>query len=228
MINGGKATTDFYGYTKLSNATDSNDATVAATASAVKSAYDLANGKYTKPSGGIPASDLASGVVPSAYTSNPAMNGTASPGSGTAYALGNHVHPSDTSKLDVSAGVTNVSYDSSSQKLKQTINGTTTTIVTAGMHPVNGGQQPATTGAVFEALQTVIKVVDISSFSSLPVGYSGTNTGITAEHYVIRMELSNPKAQIGKWTITTSDNDLTITGKISGTTSATIFLGYSV
>lgn len=38
------------------------------------------------------------GSIPSAYTSNPAMDGTASPGSGTAYARGNHVHPTDTSR----------------------------------------------------------------------------------------------------------------------------------
>lgn len=60
-------------------------------------------GAYVKPSGGIPASDLASGViptVPSAYTSNPAMDGTASPGSSGAWANGDHVHPSDTSKAN--------------------------------------------------------------------------------------------------------------------------------
>ena len=38
--------------------------------------------------------------VPSAYTSNPTMNGTASPGSSGAWARGDHVHPSDTSKAN--------------------------------------------------------------------------------------------------------------------------------
>lgn len=58
-------------------------------------------GTYSKPSGGIPASDLASGViptVPSAYTSNPAMDGTASAGSSGSWAKGDHVHPTDTSR----------------------------------------------------------------------------------------------------------------------------------
>lgn len=36
--------------------------------------------------------------VPSAYTSNPAMNGTASAGSSTNWARGDHVHPTDTSR----------------------------------------------------------------------------------------------------------------------------------
>lgn len=45
MSNGGIATTTYYGMTKLSSATNSTSAAVAATASAVKAAYDLANGK---------------------------------------------------------------------------------------------------------------------------------------------------------------------------------------
>lgn len=41
---------------------------------------------------------VARASIPSAYSSNPTMDGTASPGSGTAYALGDHVHPTDTSR----------------------------------------------------------------------------------------------------------------------------------
>ena len=40
---------------------------------------------------------------PSPYTSYPAMDGSASAGSSANYSRGDHVHPSDTSKLDVSA-----------------------------------------------------------------------------------------------------------------------------
>lgn len=52
------ATTGKYGVTKLSSATNSTSTALAATPSAVKSAYDLANGKYTKPSTGIPFGDF--------------------------------------------------------------------------------------------------------------------------------------------------------------------------
>lgn len=41
--------------------------------------------------------------VPSAYTSNPEMDGTASPGLSTAWARGDHVHPHDSTKADASA-----------------------------------------------------------------------------------------------------------------------------
>lgn len=60
-------------------------------------------GAYVKPAGGIPASDLASGViptVPSASSATPSMDGTGAAGSSTDYARADHVHPSDTSKAD--------------------------------------------------------------------------------------------------------------------------------
>ena len=43
-------------------------------------------------------------TVPTASTTNPLMDGTASYGSGTSYARSNHVHPSDTSKVNTSGG----------------------------------------------------------------------------------------------------------------------------
>ena len=57
---------------------------------------ELNANKYQKPSGGIPASDLAAGViptVPSAYASNPAdLGSAASPGSSANFSRGDHVH----------------------------------------------------------------------------------------------------------------------------------------
>lgn len=53
------ASTSAYGVTKLSSATNSTSTSLAATPSAVKSAYDLANGKWTK----VDASTSAAGIV---------------------------------------------------------------------------------------------------------------------------------------------------------------------
>ena len=50
--------------------------------------------------GKVPSSQLPS-TGPSAYTSNPTMNGIASAGSSNDYSRGDHVHPSDTSKQNV-------------------------------------------------------------------------------------------------------------------------------
>lgn len=66
------------------------------------------NGKALSSDIALTASDVGAASaadIPSAYTSNPAMDGTASPGSATAYARGDHVHPTDTSKADKLAGV---------------------------------------------------------------------------------------------------------------------------
>ena len=65
-------------------------------------------GAYVKPTGGIPAADLAPGVipaVPAASDADPAMDGAAAAGSSTSWARGDHVHPSDTSKQpNITAG----------------------------------------------------------------------------------------------------------------------------
>ena len=64
------------------------------------SLLDLILARYVKPSGGIPASDLASGIIPSSSSSTPLEDGTASPGTSNSWSRGDHVHPHDTSKQD--------------------------------------------------------------------------------------------------------------------------------
>lgn len=55
-------------YTPISDSTSLNSSTTYASSAAVRSAYNVANSKYTKPSTGIPASDLADGVIPTAVS----------------------------------------------------------------------------------------------------------------------------------------------------------------
>lgn len=63
-FSGGGGTTD---YTDLDNKPKINNVTL----SGNKTASDLGLGTYSKPSGGIPASDLANGVIPSLYYATP-------------------------------------------------------------------------------------------------------------------------------------------------------------
>lgn len=65
-------------------------------------------------------------------------------------------------------------------------------------------------------------VLTTSAFSSLPQTIS--NTAITANHVVINSVLSNPSAQTGDWTVTTSNGSLSISGSISGSTTITLYL----
>ena len=65
-------------------------------------------------------------------------------------------------------------------------------------------------------------VVSIASFSALP--QTITNANIEDDMVVVNSVLSNPSAQTGDWTVTTSSGSLTISGSISGTTTATLYL----
>lgn len=85
---GGGGTSD---YDQLSNRPQINGNTLTGN----KTAAQLGLGTYSKPSGGIPASDLASGViptVPSAATADPENLGTKAVGTSTKYAREDHVH----------------------------------------------------------------------------------------------------------------------------------------
>lgn len=64
--------------------------------------------------------------------------------------------------------------------------------------------------------------VSKSSVSSLPTTI--TNSKIKSDMEVIHSVLSNPAAQTGDWTVTTSNGSLTIAGTISGTTNITLYL----
>lgn len=89
-----------------------------------------------------------------------------------------------------------------------TIDGTTTKLYA----PTSGGGS-----------QTSILRVSTTSVSSLPVTITDSN--ITADHVVLESVLSNPVAQTGDWTVTTSSGSAQITGSISGTTDITLTLG---
>ena len=67
-----------------------------------------------------------------------------------------------------------------------------------------------------------VLVVTLSSFSSLPATFY--ETAVTADHVCIKAELGTPSAQTGDWTVTTSAGSLTISGSISGSTTATLYL----
>jgi len=111
------ATTSVYGATILSSAVNSTAEDAAATPLAVKTAYDLANGKQdpatTLAGYGITDVSINNGVISiggnsitpltaaeNDATATPSMNGTAAVGTSTKYAKEDHVHPSDNSKAD--------------------------------------------------------------------------------------------------------------------------------
>lgn len=72
---------------------------------------------------------------------------------------------------------------------------------------------------------TGVLELTVSSADSLP--QTITDTRITADMKVINSVLSNPSAQTGDWTVTTSAGSAVISGTISGTTNITLYLAVS-
>lgn len=67
----------------------------------------------------------------------------------------------------------------------------------------------------------VVSKTGVSSLST-----TITDANITSKHIVVASTLSNPAAQTGDWTVTTSNGSLSIAGSISGTTDITLVLAY--
>ena len=84
----------------------------------------------------------------------------------------------------------------------------------------DGNGQATDSGTTIAELKAL--VITSSSFSSLPQTISDAN--ITSDHVVMNSVLSNPSAQTGDWTITTSNGSLTVSGTISGSTTLTLYL----
>lgn len=99
------------------------------------------------------------------------------------------------------------------------------TIVDFPMYQVNLDGSTVTftqKAAVVEVGSGGMIVIDVPAFLSLPMNVP--NDAIKSDMYAVKMTLSNPSAQRDDWVVTTSDGSLTITGTISGTTSATLYL----
>ena len=75
----------------------------------IKALIPSKTSQLTNDSGYITSSDIPEGAA--ASTTTPKMDGTAAVGSEKAFARGDHVHPSDTSKLDTSGNGSNVTVD---------------------------------------------------------------------------------------------------------------------
>ena len=65
-------------------------------------------------------------------------------------------------------------------------------------------------------------VIDFTSFSSLPQTVSDVK--IETDMVCVNSVLSNPSAQTGDWTVTTSAGSVSVSGTISGSTALTLYL----
>ena len=77
-------------------------------------------------------------------------------------------------------------------------------------------------------LLSILKVTDYTGPSLFPLPITITDSRITANMEVVHSVLSNPSAQTGDWTVTTSDGSLTVSGSQSGGTNITLYLAEPV
>lgn len=169
-------------------------------------------GAYVKPADGIPASDLASGVipsVPSASSASPAMDGTASPGSSGSWARGDHVHPADTNKQN-----------------QITTNGILKGDGSGGVSAAVAGtdyQTPLTPGTDYQTpFKTTTLTIETSEWTNNRV--SKTVSGMTATALVF-VEFSDTTTD---YTVAQSTNTLTFTASAAPSSQITVKVGFLV
>lgn len=91
--------------------------------------------------------------VPTAYTSNPEMDGTASAGTSTSWAKGDHVHPTDTSRASSSDLTSHTSNTNNPHSVTATQVGLGSVVNTGDSDiPVSGGTTKFTTGGAYTEL----------------------------------------------------------------------------
>jgi hypothetical protein len=120
-------TTSQKGVVKLENSHTSTSTTTAATPNAVKEAYDLANSKYTLPSGGITESDLSASVNASLDAADTALQPVSGATSGNFVGFGSNGAIVDSGKkaADFATAAQGTKADSAIQGVK--VNGTALT-----------------------------------------------------------------------------------------------------
>lgn len=84
----------------------------------------------------------------------------------------------------------------------------------------------ASTGAqIDDSVQKGFITVDCGAVSSLPFTKSSAN--ILSNHVVVGMDLGTPRAQADRWTFTTSNGSISISGTIYGSTTVKLYLARS-
>lgn len=164
---------------------------------------------YDNSGSGLTADDVQEAIdevagsiptVPTAYTSDPAMDGTASPGSSGSWARGDHVHPSDDNKADI---------------IIASASGAIASFPDGGAYPVHDltiGIEPVQSGS---GDPSPSNVRPISGWSSVGLMGMGKNKVDSSSFYV-----AGPPSGI---TLTLNDGTITANGSVA---SATTFAFY--
>lgn len=219
-------TTSQKGLVQLEDSTSSTSTVKAATPNSVKSAYDLASGKYSKPSGGIPSSDMDSAVQASLGKADTAIQGvklngsTLTPSSVKVVDLGN-LKTTQAAVSDPSAsGTTLTAIDTISQDANGVITATKKTIQTASQS--QAGVMSATDKTKLDGIATGAEV-NQNAFSNVKVGdvtvaadaKTDTLTLVAGSNVTITPDATNDQITIAASDTTyTADAGITLDGTV--------------
>ena len=169
-----------------------------------------AKGSYSKPSGGIPKTDLASGVQASLGLADTAIQ----------------QHQDISGKADKSSTVSTVAYDTTSKKITKTINGTTTDVVSASTLKTDMGLTKNDVGlgnvGNFKAVSTAASQGLTSTEKSNARANIGAGTG-TITGITMNGSSKGTSGVVDLGTVITSHQD--ISGKAD---AATTLAGYGI
>ena len=126
--------------------------------------------------------------VPTAYTSDPEMDGTASAGSSSYWAKGDHVHPTDTSRASANDLSNHISNTNNPHSVTATQVGLGNVVNTGDSDtPVSGGTTKFTTGGAYTELnKKADKVASATSGHLAGLDGSGnlTDSGVVASNVI--------------------------------------------
>jgi len=171
--------------------------------------------------------------IPQAASSRPLMDGTAAVGTSAKYAREDHVHPSDTGKVNVEAGKglsTNDYTTAEKEKLAGIAAGAEVN-VNADWNAASGDARILNKPTALsnftndEGFTTASVIVDCGTLTSLPK--TVTQSGVTADMTVDHFEMSNPAAFTGRLTIVTSAGSVTVSGTINGSSTLKLKLSHT-
>lgn len=127
--------------------------------------YDASDIDYDNTTSGLTSTDVQDAIdelesnkadksnVPTAYTSNPVMDGTASAGTSTNWAKGDHVHPTDTSRASATDLTNHINNTSNPHSVTASQVGLGSVVNTGdSATPVSGGTTKFTTGGAYTEL----------------------------------------------------------------------------
>ena len=142
--------------------------------------------------------------VPTAYTSNPEMNGTASAGSSTNWSRGDHIHPTDTSRASATALSNHTSDTNNPHSVTASQVGLGSVVNTGdGDTPVSGGTTKFTTGGAYTELNKKADKVSSATngnFAGLDTNGNLTDSGSKASDFLTSSDITGKADKVSSAT----------------------------